>query len=157
MIRIISAEEVLSAAHDGWKVLVIVREPGEFLKTIEETSGVFWIPELSPAMETFDLYLRRRSEGNWNKDVFVSEYLPSFLDDLLASEQAQCLMEKLRKSSEEGERIALACFCTDETICHRSIVSGILQGMGCQVQGNDYSAYYKEYLLHRKASQTSGS
>ncbi|WP_155957648.1 hypothetical protein [Eubacterium sp. 14-2] len=61
-------------------------------------------------------------------------------------------MEPQRKISElveldkQGKRICLVCFCLDETLCHRSIIAGILQCTGIQIQGvkRNYSKYGRQ-------------
>ena len=54
-------------------------------------------------------------------------------------------LNELYKADRAGKNIALVCFCLDEQLCHRSIVAGLLQGVGCHVNmrsNKDYSHYY---------------
>ena len=44
-------------------------------------------------------------------------------------------LTELIRIDRQGKRICLACFCPDETLCHRSIVAGILQYAGIPVNG----------------------
>lgn len=49
--------------------------------------------------------------------------------------------------------MGLACFCGDETLCHRSIVAGLLQGAGADVRlasGADYSRYFEAFRAMEK-------
>ncbi len=50
-------------------------------------------------------------------------------------------MKQLIEESRSRE-IALVCFCEDETLCHRSIVGGILLKLGAQISCNpEYGVY----------------
>lgn len=54
---------------------------------------------------------------------------------------------------QKGETVGLACFCGDETLCHRSIVAGLLQGAGADVRlasGADYSRYFEAFRAMEK-------
>ncbi len=98
------------------------------------------VPELSPSWGLFRLYMQKRESGNWNKDTFERLYVPQFLKEMRGKEQ-QALLNELFCTN---KRICLACFCSDEELCHRSIIGGMLQGAGLDVKGlsQDYSHYY---------------
>lgn len=68
--------------------------------------------------------------------------MPVFLKEIQNSAARKKLAE-LIDLDKQGKRICLACFCPDETLCHRSIVAGILQDKGIHVYGvrGDYSQY----------------
>lgn len=101
------------------------------------------VPELSPSWELFKQYLTWRDCGHWNKDTFEREYVPRFLDEFKNGDSdLLCTLAYLKELDQSGKNIWLVCFCADETMCHRSIVAGILQGLGFNVAGNDYSKYY---------------
>lgn len=101
---------------------------------------------LSPVEELLNHYIYLRDAEKWNEETFQKEYVPAFMKQIL--ENVQNIKEhlsKLRDWDKEGKNICLVCFCEDETICHRSIIAGILQGMGCHVRtetGRDYSHYF---------------
>lgn len=104
------------------------------------------LPVLSPSKDLFVKYLTLKKTGRWNAETFKTIYLPQFLDEM-RTEAALDALNKLCRNSQAGKRIALVCFCTDETLCHRSIVAGILQGAGADVKltsDTDYSHYYKK-------------
>ena len=100
------------------------------------------IPELSPSWRLFKKYLALRDAGQWNMDSFRNVYVPIFLNEMQDS-AARRKIEELIALDRKGKRKCLACFCPDETLCHRSIVAGILQDKGIRVYGvrGDYSQY----------------
>lgn len=106
-------------------------------------SGTKRVPELSPDDDLFSDYNSWRYNHSWDGNKFRNEYLPRFLNDVNSSE-ARNALNKLVKADKDGKNIALLCYCDDETLCHRSIVAGILQNAGVQVEtetGLDYSEY----------------
>ncbi len=98
------------------------------------------VPELSPSWTLFKLYMRLRDEGRWNKETFHKYYVPQFLKEMRGKEQQRLLNELFSTN----KHICLVCFCTEEELCHRSIVGGMLQGAGLDVKGlsRDYSYYF---------------
>jgi len=106
------------------------------------------VPKLSPSWNLFKIYLNLRDEGKWDNDKFQSIYVPVFLQEM-QTETARRKITELIEMDKQGKRICLACFCPDEKMCHRSIVAGILQYAGIQVQGvdNDYSSYGKVIVV----------
>lgn len=109
-----------------------------------------WIQQLSalsPSYELFKQYLSLRDAGRWSHGTFGSIYVPRFLVELHSPAAQEALRLLLEKDAQKV-RIQLCCFCADETLCHRSIVAGVLQGMGAGVHllsGKDYSEYYTMY------------
>lgn len=105
------------------------------------------VPELSPSWELLQRYLTLREQGAWNYEAFMTEYVPRFLREFRENAAVtDPLLTEICEISKAGKDICLACFCDDETICHRSIVAGFLQDKGMQVQtetGNDYRKLVK--------------
>lgn len=101
---------------------------------------------LSPSRDLFYKYLRLKDVGLWDSNAFRTIYVPRFIDELIASDAAQSHLAYLVFYG--GKRdITLTCFCTDERYCHRSIVGGILLGMGANIQCNpEYHKYYDYYI-----------
>ena len=60
-------------------------------------------------------------------------YVPRFLQDLSENTEGLTLLRTLKAKSQTKE-IALACFCEDERMCHRSIIGGILMNMGADIR-----------------------
>ena len=106
------------------------------------------VVDLSPSQKLWGKFNKLKLDGRWNEETFRSEYLPVFLKEM-RSEAAREKLNELYKKDKAGRSIALVCFCKEENLCHRSIIAGILQGVGCNVHtatGNDYSKYYAEYM-----------
>ena len=123
------------------KVFLIVRSAKSH-KYIEQ------VQELSPQPSLFSLYRRLEKSGKWDKDAFDNIYVPRFIYDLKHSPNAMEKIKELFYADKAGMNICLCCYCSNEVICHRSIIAGILQGLGCNVaitSGNDYSYYYEIY------------
>lgn len=105
------------------------------------------VQALSPSKNLFFMYRNMVKTNNWNHNTFESIYVPTFLKEM-HSDEAIAALNKLYQLDKAGKNIACVCFCTDETECHRSIVAGLLQGVGCNVKidsGNNYSHYYTEW------------
>lgn len=98
------------------------------------------VPELSPSWSLFKQYMNFRNKGNWNEETFRKVYVPQFLKEMRGEEQ-QKLLNYLFSTN---KHICLVCFCQDESLCHRSIIGGMLQGAGATVNGltQDYSCYF---------------
>lgn len=137
MITISDIRNVNYAAYDEvWAIVRSLKNPGKMKH----------VPELSPSWDLFKKYMRLRDSGKWNADTFRNSYVPIFLKEVTCIE-ARKKLSKLVELDRQGKRICLICFCRDETLCHRSIIAGILQYAGIQVQGvkRDYSKYGKIY------------
>lgn len=104
---------------------------------------------LSPSPSLFHKYMMLKNMGQWSAESFRTIYVPQFIYEMRYSQAAANALNTIVQMHREGKRIAMACFCPDETLCHRSIIAGLLQGHGEEVitdTGNDYSLYYKQYL-----------
>lgn len=71
--------------------------------------------------------------------------MPAFLRQMVADQEAQRLLNQLYRSSFSKD-ILLACFCPNESLCHRSILASLLLGAGAQIDcKQEYARYYKMY------------
>lgn len=114
--------------------------------------GVQQLAALSPTTELFHKYLRLRDAGQWNARAFATEYVPDFIRDTICSDAAKYAIDNLVKMRQLNINIALGCVCDNETICHRTIVGGILEGYGLDViydSGRSYR-FYNDLLLDYK-------
>ena len=112
-------------------------------------TGVKQVSELSPSTDLFYRYLNLKKTGQWSAESFKNIYVPQFIYEMRRNDNARNKLNELFLADRAGKNICLLCFCTDETLCHRSIVAGFLQGCGCNVitdAGKDYSRYYQLYL-----------
>lgn len=107
-------------------------------KLIEKSS-------LSPSSQLLNKYLSLKDNNNWNEQTFASEYVPQYLYEQASNPQAVSDMVSLINESEKS--ISAFCYCGNESICHRSIIAGIVQGAGKNVEGvaKDYSTYYNQF------------
>lgn len=135
MITITNIRNINYAAHDEvWAIVRSIKNPGRMKQ----------IPELSPSWILFKKYLSLRDSGEWNAAAFQDVYVPTFLQEIRNAAARRKLTE-LIELDRQGKSICLACFCPDETLCHRSIIAGILQYTGIAIHGvkEDYSQYGK--------------
>lgn len=109
--------------------------------------GIKQVADLSPSTKLFHEYLNLRNNGNWNQKTFAEIYLPTFLHELKEnSAVVNPLLNYLYNADKKNKKIALVCFCDNESTCHRSIIAGLLQGVGSNIScSTDYSAYYNQY------------
>lgn len=136
MIKIVNIKQMPIPNFENWAIV----------RSFKGKTEVQWHPELSPSPSLFNWYLELKERGEWNEDTFVSEYLPTFLKEIAESPAARQALNTLYFADKEGRNVALGCFCEDEVSCHRSIVAGLLQGVGCNVQAEaDYTRYYAIY------------
>lgn len=138
MVTITNIKNIDYAANgEVWAIVRSLKYPGKMRH----------VPELSPSWSLFKQYLTLRDKGKWDNDKFKNIYVPVFLQEMQTATARRKIAE-LIELDKQGKRICLACFCTKEDECHRSIIAGILQYAGVSVQGvdNDYSFYGKELV-----------
>lgn len=109
--------------------------------------GVKQVDALSPSWDLFKKYRNLVQNGTWGEESFKQVYVPQFIQEMTQDEPKK-LIEQICRDDREGKNICIFCYCTDEMLCHRSIIAGILQGYGCSVNGvqNDYTMYYDMYM-----------
>ena len=119
--------------------LMIVRSPDEIPPFAKH------IPLLSPSPELFACYKNALKQGLFIKQWFDQKYVPRFISELSENIEAMAYLEKLCEISRHKD-IFLACYCAVEALCHRSIIAGILLGMGAQIKTDDSYIKYFELL-----------
>lgn len=111
------------------------------------------VPELAPSLKTFRMYQGLQEKGAWNKETFYRFYVPLYLKDLCRPNSHARLMH-LVDCMKAGGNVELLCYCYDEELCHRSIVGGIIQGMGFPVVAkDDYSKFYNLWRQMREVAE----
>lgn len=136
MITITNIQKIKNGNYD--EVWAIVRSN----RNIPE--GVMHVPELSPSWGLFNQYQTWKQAGIWNKETFQTFYVPRFLMEMQAP-SARAKLAELVSKSRQGKSICLYCYCPDESLCHRSIVAGILQWVTEVIGIGDYRQYGKIY------------
>lgn len=150
MITICSIRDARPEEHD---------ETWAIVRSYKNASpGVRQAADLSPSWDLFSKYRGFVSENRWGADTFEGTYLPQFIKEMQSGRAGE-LIDDLREADREGRNICLFCYCADESLCHRSIIAGILQGYGCDVRGvsRDYSRYYDMYINKREYGKEMGS
>lgn len=139
MIKIGNFKDINSSYDEIW---CIVRSLKNGLPQVDGTT-CYHVPQLSPNWSLFKDYLNWSKNGEWNEQCFMERYVPRFLKQMKTEEARQALNALYNKA--KTKNILLVCFCENEALCHRSIVSGLLQGVGAETNGNDYRHFYNLY------------
>ncbi len=104
--------------------------------------GALHVPRLSPAPALFRDYLTAARAGKYGPAWFQENYVPRFVEQMAEDMEARKLLDRLYREGRDRD-VLLACFCTDESTCHRSIVGGLLLGAGAAISCNeDYRRYF---------------
>ena len=139
MVTVTSLSKLRNGSYD--EIWAVVRS----LKG--KSSTLIQHKELSPSPALYGRFLSEKKAGHWNEDAFTDWYVPAFLKEMKTSPAARASLNELYRRSRAGEHIALSCFCPDEKTCHRSILAGLLQGAGVDVETEygDYSKYFEMF------------
>lgn len=117
-------------------VWLIVRSPD----VIPE--GVTHVPQLAPSKELFQKYREAYHSGTFGKNFFDTIYVPQFIKELSENKAALDIFGELKRKS-FADDYCLCCYCENEAMCHRSIIAGILLGMGAKIEAKkEYIKYY---------------
>lgn len=133
------------------------KKTGEINKNAELISqpNVHVVNDLAPSHELYTFYLSHKNRGTWDEDVFWTKYVPMFIHEMSTQEDSRDKLNELYCLDKQGKTILLVCACQEENICHRSILAGLLYGVGCDVKssfGTDiskYKIYYEMYTIER--------
>lgn len=145
---------ILGKIGDAAELLKTCDEVHLIVRSPREIKGVRWTPVLSPSKALFWDYRKWEKQGQWNAECFAQRYAPRFLREMADSSEARAMLNELWKKDRAGKKIALLCFCGIESLCHRSIVGGLLKGAGCEVKtlrgdGSEYVKYYEQFKALR--------
>jgi uncharacterized protein YeaO (DUF488 family) len=122
------------------RVFAIVRSMRFNIKGVER------VKELAPSPDLFRKQQAWSREGIWTQDKFDKEFVEEFLEDLSHSKDSIDMLNFLYYLDKQGDNICCICYCGTESMCHRSIIAGILQGTGANVKvEDDYSKYYYRF------------
>ncbi len=109
--------------------------------------GVTQKIELSPSYSLFHYSLKLKNEGKWSKKAFEEKYVPLFLSEMVYSKKA---IRKLRALAVRShtEDIELVGITSNQNVCHRIILGGIIKGMGgnvAPISALDDNKYYDQF------------
>ncbi len=97
-------------------------------------TGFTHVPTLAPSWDLFKSFLRMKEAGLWNQDTFEEYFAPRYIRDLVKDFTAPSVVKGLLDKARAGKNIALVCTCQHESLCHRSILGGIIQGLAPEVE-----------------------
>lgn len=89
--------------------------------------NIYHVPLLSPSKDLWLRHLALKKSGNWDKDTFMSLFAPQFLREMLQPEPYAKLREMHKKTRQQA--VLCACYCSDEDLCHRSLIRMIQASM----------------------------
>lgn len=94
-----------------------------------------WVHKNSLTPEKSLLFKVKQLEkdGLWNKDSFQNFYKPNYLKSLKNNKQAKQEYQEIISHLENGNDVYYACYCRNETICHRSIVADLIHKKGYDI------------------------
>lgn len=140
MIRVTSIRHIKdSPADEVWLIVRSLKKP---------IAGTKQVKALSPSNELFRKYLQLKEAGNWSEQTFAEVYAPTFLAEM-QSKEARAALNYLYLQDKRGKTSALLVFARMNVLCHRSIVAGLLQGCGCNVQTDSGESYTKYFALFK--------
>ena len=106
-----------------------VRRPPRGVPKAQHASRDFydvWLPELAPSAELVDLALHATDARAWQR--FVKDYRRE-MKEHAASRLLDLLAALSRQTS-----LAVGCYCSDESRCHRSVLRQLLVEHGAIVE-----------------------
>lgn len=140
MIRITRISNVKQGEYDKvYAPVLSLRHPSPWMTQIKC---------LAPSPVLFSKFQTLKEDGRWDRDAFLNIYVPEYLQGLRHSPEACGWLNRFCQDDRDGAGIALVCFCTDESLCHRSILAGLLAGAGCHVVTDGIPAetrYYEQF------------
>ena len=76
-------------------------------------------------------------------------YTDIYLNEICSRPHIKTILNEIVARS-ESQNIAIVCYCTNEKECHRSILAGILDGLGAKTVTDfsidNYKSYYNSFL-----------
>lgn len=140
----IKVGNITEMSEDYRKNIMIVR-------TVESMPEyAIQMTELSPSTELFKKYRQVYHSGEFNKKWFDEVYVPQFIRELCENPKAVSRLRDLCVDSKVYS-VFLCCYCENEEICHRSIIAGILLGMGSEIKTErKYLKYFTMFLEEMK-------
>ena len=144
MIRTIDTKYIDKAIELGYKVALIDKNSKHKERINGETILDFL--ELSPSILLEDKVKQLKNINMWDEHTFKTEYAEQYLKELIKKPHIGALNELFARSR-RGEKIALASEGNNANMSHRSIVLGLLQAVGVETEGDNYSPYWLLYRI----------
>jgi uncharacterized protein YeaO (DUF488 family) len=115
------------AANEGLRLGTVRRPPRGVPKSRFASDDWYdvWLPALSPSPDLVKKALSADTPQQWN--LFVRR----FRAEMRRPDAAQLL--DLLAALSHGTRLAVGCYCEDESRCHRSVLRALLAERGAMV------------------------
>lgn len=110
--------------------------------------GAIWVPDLAPTWDLFNKFQELKKTGQWSKETFDNVYVPQFMRDIQSKKSRDWLNKLYYWDITQEKGVQICCTCLLESMCHRVLVGGILEGVGCRVMydvGDSYIKYYQMF------------
>ncbi|MCB1006048.1 MAG: DUF488 family protein, partial [Acidimicrobiales bacterium] len=86
-----------------------------------------WLPVLAPSAELVALGRSATTDAEWRR------FERGYLREMAASDPAGVL--DLLAAASPTVELSVGCYCEDEARCHRSLLGGLLAGLGAVMAG----------------------
>lgn len=140
MIRTIRVKDTKKAQDAGYTVALITKNA-----SISDVDEILDMRELAPSESLLGKEAALKQIGAWTPKNYSKTYAKEYLKELVNNPKHKIVLNELYRRSKDGEKIALACTCEDPDMCHRSTILGLLQAVGCETIGKEYSPYWLMY------------
>ena len=129
-----------------YKVVLAVRH----LQHPVKGDNVIHAPVLAPSAYLIAKIRKEKEAGTFDYPMWRAVFVAEYMSELIASVNAQKTLINLYKAGCEKD-ILVCCYCPDDTVCHRSVIQGLMQGRGRKqnndvvVSDKDYSYFYDDF------------
>ena len=112
---------------EGLRIGTVRRPPRGIAKADYASKNFYdvWLPTLAPSAELVRQALTARSDRDWSR--FVKQYRSE-----MASPTARHTLDLLSALSHQTS-FSVACYCADESRCHRSVLRELLLERGARI------------------------
>ena len=144
----------LKGKTEFWRDYDVVYDITLSKRTHDDIQNMIKKPVLAPSASLFSRYAK--NQKTFDKTDFNSWYAPQFMKDAVNDDSFLPELNELKELSFQ-KNIALVCYCTNENEdkCHRSIVGGILKGLGADIDCSDeYLKYYTQFVEQKDWSKS---
>lgn len=107
-----------------------------------EKEGWIHASFLAPSNFLFLKTKAMKASGTWNQSSFDQLYKPLFFDQFTESNgiksDSLLALDALCDILDSGQDVAVACYCSDSCMCHRSLLSELVASRGFEVEVINY-------------------
>ena len=88
--------------------------------------------ELAPSKELFNWYINLKKSNSLYEGWF-KDYRKVYLNQMKNNNKSLNALKTIKRMLEEGNDVAVYCFCEDVSKCHRSIIGDLFEKKGFEV------------------------